>query len=205
MKSNDKARDADGKKVAGCLLWGVGRRRCHWFFAGLGSCKFPAIAVSNFFDSGCKMDNVSSFWQLGDELLGHTKISEDHKWLMVASKLAEQTRSKGECMNNLDLSKGPADFRSKDRSGFQEDNKFVSPNFNLLNSYCEVSENLSKGSLRSNIYTMNAVYQKSNVIVVNVPVNKCSINNHNIEEADNSSSSDNDNANDKRFKTLPAA
>ncbi|KAI9084008.1 hypothetical protein K1719_034004 [Acacia pycnantha] len=37
------------------------------------------------------MDSMHSFWQLGDELRGHSKTSEDHKWLMVASKLAEQT------------------------------------------------------------------------------------------------------------------
>ncbi|KAF2316419.1 hypothetical protein GH714_041760 [Hevea brasiliensis] len=51
------------------------------------------------------MDSMQSFWQLGDELRGQSKVSEDHKWLMAASKLAEQTRSKGERMNNLDLSK----------------------------------------------------------------------------------------------------
>ncbi|GAB4847972.1 hypothetical protein Ancab_027033 [Ancistrocladus abbreviatus] len=158
-----------------------------------------AQAVANFL-LGCQMDTVTSFWQLGDELRGDTKISDDHKWLMVASKLAEETRSKGKCMNNLDPSKGPADFRSRDRSGFQEDNKFESLNFNLLNSDWKVSNNLSKGFLRSYIYTMNAVYQKNNGIVVNVPVNKCSINNHNIKEANNSGTSNNDNANDKDLR-----
>jgi hypothetical protein len=52
-----------------------------------------------------KMESMHSFWQLGDELRGQSKVSEDHKWLMAASKLAEQTRTKGERMNNLDLSK----------------------------------------------------------------------------------------------------
>ncbi|GAB4849578.1 hypothetical protein Ancab_004373 [Ancistrocladus abbreviatus] len=155
----------------------------------------------------CKMDNINSFWQLGDELRRHTKISEDHKWLMVASKLAEQARSKGEQMNNLDLSKGVANFRPRDRFGFQEDNKFESLNFNLLNSNSKASDNLSKGSLRSNIYNMNVVYVKSNDSIVNLPIKKSSINNHNIKEANNTNSCNNENAiaNDKRFKSLPAA
>ncbi|PIA60344.1 hypothetical protein AQUCO_00300088v1 [Aquilegia coerulea] len=38
------------------------------------------------------MDGQLSFWQLGDELRRQSKISEDHKWFMAASKLAEQTR-----------------------------------------------------------------------------------------------------------------
>ena len=56
------------------------------------------------------MESLHSFWQLGDELRGQSKVSEDHKWLMVASKLAEQTQAKGERVNNLDLSKGLPDY-----------------------------------------------------------------------------------------------
>ncbi|GMH06847.1 hypothetical protein Nepgr_008687 [Nepenthes gracilis] len=119
-----------------------------------------------------KMDSMHSFWQLGDELRGHSKILEDHKWLMVASKLAEQTRSKGERMNNLDLSKGPADLRPMDRFGFQDDNKFESLNFNLLN--LDPKSGITDHNIRE--------------------VNKANIN-----------SDDNASANDKRFKTLPAA
>ncbi|KAI9084042.1 hypothetical protein K1719_034038 [Acacia pycnantha] len=90
------------------------------------------------------MDSMHSFWQLGDELRGHSKTSEDHKWLMVASKLAEQTRSKGERVNNLDLSKGPIETRSRDKFGIQEDNKFDTLNFSMLNLESKFTENNNK-------------------------------------------------------------
>ncbi|CAJ2647568.1 unnamed protein product [Trifolium pratense] len=133
------------------------------------------------------MDNMNSFWQLGDELRGHSKASEDHKWLMVASKLAEQ-RSKAERFNNLDLSKGPLD------------SKFT--------------ESMSKSSLRNGVYNMNAVYQKSNANLVgnmnsskysgNVQLNKDPHSNNN-DSNNNNNNENNTNATDKRFKTLPAA
>lgn len=144
---------------------------------------------------------MNSFWQLGDELRGQSKVAEDQKWFMAASKLAEQTRVKGERMNNLDLSKGPAETRARDKFGFQEDNKFESLNFNMLSLDSKVNENVSKSSFRNGIYNMNAVYQKNNASVVgNMTGNKYSnkeINNSNIN---------NESANtvEKRFKTLPA-
>ncbi|CAL8142815.1 unnamed protein product [Prunus armeniaca] len=147
------------------------------------------------------MDSMNSFWQLGDELRGQSKVAEDQKWFMAASKLAEQTRVKGERMNNLDLSKGPAETRARDKFGFQEDNKFESLNFNMLSLDSKVNENVSKSSFRNGIYNMNAVYQKNNASVVgNITGNKYSnkeINNSNIN---------NESANtvEKRFKTLPA-
>ncbi|CAO2831140.1 unnamed protein product [Amaranthus hypochondriacus] len=148
------------------------------------------------------MDGMHSFWQLGDELRGQSRSTEDHKWLMVASKLAEQTRSKGERMNNVDFSKGSADIRPRDRFGFQEENKFESLNFNMLSLDSKGPENLIKTSFRNNVYNMNAVYQKSNTsILENMPVNKSSINNESINNNNNL----NESANDKRFKTLPAA
>ncbi|KVH92815.1 Development/cell death domain-containing protein [Cynara cardunculus var. scolymus] len=52
---------------------------------------------------------MESYWQLGDELRGQSKVSEDQKWYAAASRLAEQTRLKGERRNNLDLSKFSAD------------------------------------------------------------------------------------------------
>ena len=147
------------------------------------------------------MDGMHSFWQLGDELRGQSRSSEDHKWLMVASKLAEQTRSKGERMNNVDFSKGSADIRPRDRFGFQEDNKFESLNFNMLSLDSKGPENLIKTSFRNNVYNTNAVYQKSNTsILENMPVNKSTIN-----ESINNNNNNNESANDKRFKTLPAA
>ncbi|KAF2316408.1 hypothetical protein GH714_041749 [Hevea brasiliensis] len=128
------------------------------------------------------MDSMQSFWQLGDELRGQSKVSEDHKWLMAASKLAEQTRSKGERMNNLDLSKGLAEIRPRDKIGFQEDNKFESLKFNMLNLESKMTENVGKVLSERNIKEPN--------------------NNNNNSNNNNENSANN--AVDKRFKTLPA-
>lgn len=158
------------------------------------------------------MDNMHSFWQLGDELRGHSKASEDHKWLMVASKLAEQ-RSKAERFNNLDLSKGPLKTRPRDKFGFQEENKFDTLNLSMLNLDSKFTENMSKSSLRNGVYNMNAVYQKSNVnFAGNMNSNKYSGNvqlskdpHNNNSNNNNNNNENNSNATDKRFKTLPAA
>lgn len=127
---------------------------------------------------------------------------------MVASKLAEQTRLKGERVNNLDLSKGPIETRSRDKFGFQEENKFDSLNLSMLNLDSKFTENVSKSSLRNGVYGMNAVYQKNNAnLVSNVISNKYNGNIlHNKEINNNTNNeSNNTNATDKRFKTLPAA
>lgn len=154
------------------------------------------------------MESIHSYWQLGDELRGQSKVAEDHKWLMVASKLAEQTRSKGERMNNLDLSKGAAETRVRDKFGFQEDNKFESLNFNMLNLDSKVNENVSKSSFRNGIYNMNSVYQKNNATFVgNLAGNKYNGNNLSNKETNNSGNNNNNetvNVVEKRFKTLPA-
>ncbi|KAM0067199.1 putative DCD domain-containing protein NRP [Helianthus debilis subsp. tardiflorus] len=55
------------------------------------------------------MENMQSYWQLGDELRGQSIVSEDQQWYAAASRLAEQTRSKGERRNNLDMSKVSVD------------------------------------------------------------------------------------------------
>lgn len=159
----------------------------------------------------CEMESISSFWQLGDDLRGQSKVSEDHKWFMAANKLAEQTRFKGERANNLDLSKGPVETRQRDKNMFQEENKFDSLNFNMLNLNLDskMSENLSRNSLRNGIYNMNAVYPKSGGMGVgNLIGNKYSGNNHSIKESTNNYNNNNENLNtnnavDKRFKTLP--
>ncbi|KAA8548235.1 hypothetical protein F0562_004504 [Nyssa sinensis] len=158
----------------------------------------------------CNMENMNSFWQLGDELRGQSKVSEDHKWLMAASRLAEQTRLKGERRNNLDLSKGSAEIRPRENVGFQEDNKFESLNFNMLNLDSKMTENVSKNSFRNGIYNMNAVYQKSNGNNLgNMTTSKYSGSNH-TKEPNNNNNNNNESTNtnsavDKRFKTLPAA
>ncbi|KAK4410007.1 B2 protein, partial [Sesamum angolense] len=175
---------------------------------GEGVSWFNAILV-------CSMESIHSFWQLGDELRGQSKVSEDHKWLVAASQLSEQTRPKAECRINLDLSKGSAEVRPRDKYGFQEDNKFESFNFNMLNLESKMNENVTKNSPRNVIYNMNPMYQNPNASFVgNVIGGKySSINNskeHNNNNSSNNSNSKEDitnatNAVDKRFKTLPAA
>nr|KJB40683.1 hypothetical protein B456_007G073500 [Gossypium raimondii] len=160
------------------------------------------------------MGSMDSFWQLGDYLRGQSKASEDNHWLMVASKLAEQTRTKGERLSNLDLSKGPAEIRTRDKFGFREDNKFENLNFNMLNLDSKIGDNVSKSSFRNGTYNINAVYQKNNSNSLgNLAGNKYSGNNHSSKYVNNNSSTSNNNSNensannavDKRFKTLPAA
>lgn len=160
------------------------------------------------------MDSMHSFWQLGDELRGQSRVTEDQSWLRAASRLAEQTRSKGERMNNLDLSKGLAEIRPREKIIYHEDNNFenFNFNFNMLNLDSKVAENVSKSSFRNGIYNMNAVYQKnSGHSTGNVIVNKYGGHNLSVKEVDNNSNNNNNNndnnansALDKRFKTLPA-
>ncbi|KAK0589305.1 hypothetical protein LWI29_012414 [Acer saccharum] len=157
------------------------------------------------------MDSMHSFWQLGDELRGQSKTTEDQSWLRAASRLAEQTGTKGERMNNLDLSKAPAEIRPRDRIMYREDNNYegFNMNFNMMNLDSKVAENVSKSSFRNGIYSMNTVYQKnSGLNMGNLMVNKYNGNNFNVKEVDSNSNNINDNnlnnAVDKRFKTLPA-
>ncbi|KAG2316302.1 hypothetical protein Bca52824_019424 [Brassica carinata] len=117
---------------------------------------------------------MESFWQLGDELRGQSRASEDHKWSTVATKLAEHTRMKGERMNNLDLSKAYSEFRPSDKFSFQENNL----NFNIkMTSKVEANMKVNK-------YSGNVVAKK---------------------ELSSNNNDSNDNAVDKRFKTLPAS
>lgn len=156
-----------------------------------------------------QMENMHSFWQLGDELRGQSRVSEDHKWLMVASKLAEQTMCKSERMNNADILKGPAEIRPRDKISYQEDNKFESFNFNMLNMESKMTENVSKSCFRNSIYETNAVCQKSNLNSIgSMASNKYSSNHFNKDASASAANSENCSANnavDKRFKTLPAS
>ncbi|KAF2598614.1 hypothetical protein F2Q68_00011648 [Brassica cretica] len=141
---------------------------------------------------------MESFWQLGDELRGQTqsRASEDHKWSTVATKLAEQTRMKGERFNNLDLSKagGYSEFRPTDKFSFQDNNNNM---FNLGGKY-------GKAPMQSNVYNMNDFKSggsmKVNKYNGNVVANKELSNKYNSKH-----NNSNDNAVDKRFKTLPAS
>lgn len=155
------------------------------------------------------MESIRDFWQLGDELRGHSKNSEDQKWLMAATKLEEQTRSKGERRINLDLSKGYAEIRPRDNYGFQGENKFDSLNFNILNLETKMNENVMKSSMR-NIYDTNAAYHNPVAnFMGNISGSK--YNNSNLSKEPYKSNNDKEegnyasNAADKRFKTLPAA
>ncbi|GMI67098.1 Asparagine-rich protein 2 [Hibiscus trionum] len=136
---------------------------------------------------------------------------------MAASKLAEQTRIKGERMSNLDLSKGPSEIRTRDKFGLQEYNKFENLNFSMLNLDAKMGDNVSKSSFQNGTYNMNAVYLKNNSNGLgnrNLTGSKYSGNNHSNKDVDNKSKTNNNNSNengnsnnavDKRFKTLPAA
>lgn len=161
------------------------------------------------------MESIHSFWQLGDVLRGQSRVSEDQQWLVAASRLAEQTSSKPERRINLDLSKGLAEVRPRDNIGFQEDNKFESFNFNMLNLETKLNESVTKSSLRNDIYNMSAVYQNLNSASTLGNISGSKYNNSNCIAESNSSNSntvnskeENVNASngvDKRFKTLPAA
>lgn len=142
------------------------------------------------------MESMRSFWQLGDELRGQSKASEDQKWLMAASKLADQTRSKGERSNNLDLSKGPVDIRPREKFGFQEENKFETFNFNMMNSELKFNT----------VYDFNDFGQKH---LSGGKFGYTQLNREGNNGGNNfSSTHNNDSMNvtaDKRFRTLPAS
>lgn len=176
----------------------------------------PPVPLQAF----AKMDNL---WQLGDEFRGQSKVSEDHQWSIITSKLAEMTRSKDERMNNLDYSRNPVETKSWDKLGFQEDNKFENLNLGLVNLDLKMNEATVKSPFRNNVYNMNPVYQKSNTNSVssfklNTGISKYAsgkevnnnnssntniINNSNISSSNNINNSSNA-AGDKRFKTLPS-
>lgn len=156
-----------------------------------------------------------SFWQLGDELRGQSKVSEDQKWMVAASRLAEQTRSKAERRINLDLSKISTDFSPRKAFNFQEDNKFENFNFNMLNIDPRMNENVTKTSLSNGNYNMYAVYQNPNISTMgNISGSKYS-NINSMKEPNNTYINNGNNQSnkeeamnggaDKRFKTLPAA
>ncbi|XP_010514392.1 PREDICTED: B2 protein [Camelina sativa] len=162
---------------------------------------------------------MDSFWQLGDELRGQTRATEDHKWSTVATKLAEQTRMKGERMNNLDLSKGYTEFRpnNDNKFSFQDSNNNL--NFNMLNLDAKFGDPMIMGkasSMQGNVYNMNTALQKNDFKSGgnNAKINKYSGNvvaNKEMSNNNKHSNNSNDNGNmmnlavDKRFKTLPAS
>ncbi|ERN19637.1 B2 protein [Amborella trichopoda] len=178
------------------------------------------------------MASQYSFWQLGEELRGQSKATEEHQWMMVASKLAEQLRSKAPRINNIDPTKAPAEPRVKEKSNSQDDNKFETFNFDLMNLDLKMNDATTKIPYRNGGYNVINSYQKSNMTNinnVNVAVNNISNFNSTIStgklnmnishNVNNNSHNNNNNSNncvisgngnsnnsavDKRFKTLPS-
>ncbi|CAA7409106.1 unnamed protein product [Spirodela intermedia] len=108
---------------------------------------------------------MDSFWQLGDELRGQLRVSEDHQWSVITSKLAELTVAKGERMNYIDPSRILMEAKPKERVGFQEDNgKFENPSLHAMNLDFKVNDAIDKISLRNGMYGMNTVYTRNNNI-----------------------------------------
>ncbi|PKU84933.1 B2 protein [Dendrobium catenatum] len=169
----------------------------------------------------CKMD---SLWQLGDEFRGQSKVSEDHQWSVITSKLAEMTRSKGERINNFDYPRNIVETKPWEKLGFQEEGSFDNLSLGLMNMDMKMNEAATKSSFRNNVYNLNSMYQKNNVnnvnnFKMNAGINKyansitikdanhnsngINVNNNN-NNINGNNSSNNNNVVDKRFKTLPS-
>ncbi|KAK1309002.1 hypothetical protein QJS10_CPA09g01201 [Acorus calamus] len=151
---------------------------------------------------------MENFSQLSDELRSQLRVAED-PWLLVTSKLAEQTKMKGERTINLDLSRNPVETKLKERNWVQEDNKYESLNFGMMKLDIKMNKTVDKMSLRNTLYNMNSVYPKSNVLNnYNMSIGKSKFTNSNVNKEANNNSGGNNNSNnsavDKRFKTLPS-
>ncbi|KAI0505004.1 hypothetical protein KFK09_015961 [Dendrobium nobile] len=167
---------------------------------------------------------MDSLWQLGDEFRGQSKVSEDHQWSVITSKLAEMTRSKGERINNFDYPRNIVETKPWEKLGFQEEGNFDNLSLGLMNMDMKMNEAATKSSFRNNVYNLNSMYQKNNVnnvnnFKMNAGINKyansitikdvnnnsnginANINNNNVN---GNNSSNNNNIADKRFKTLPS-
>lgn len=167
---------------------------------------------------------MDSLWQLGDEFRGQSKVSEDHQWSVITSKLAEMTRSKGERINNFDYPRNVVETKPWEKLGFQDDGNFENLSIGLMNMDLKMNEAATKSSFRNSMYNLNSMYQKNNVnnlnsfkmnagitkyansIAIKDANNNSSIinannNNNNINGGSNHN---NNNVVDKRFKTLPS-
>ncbi|KAK1280429.1 hypothetical protein QJS04_geneDACA018216 [Acorus gramineus] len=130
---------------------------------------------------------MEDLW-LGDDLRSQLRVAED-PWQFVTSKLTEQTKMKGERLNNLDISRSPTETKLKEKNWVQEDNKYESLNFRMMNFDMKMNETAGKASLRNGLYNMNVVYPKNNLN---------SMNSYNMSIGKGKV------AIDKRFKTLPS-
>jgi hypothetical protein len=96
------------------------------------------------------MDNL---WHLGDEFRGQPKVSEDHQWSLMTSKLAELTRSNGERVNNVDYSHCPVEpnpYYKYDKFSYQDDPKMESLKLGLMNLDLKMNEPSFKTPFRNN-------------------------------------------------------
>lgn len=162
---------------------------------------------------------------MGDEFRGQSKVSEDHQWSVITSKLAEMTRSKGERINNFDYPRNIVETKPWEKLGFQEDGYFENLSLGLMNMDLKMNEAATKSSFRSSVYNMNSMYQKNNVnnvnnfkmnaaitkyansIAIKDANNNCNCinpNNNNNNINGNNNNNSNNNVVDKRFKTLPS-
>lgn len=120
------------------------------------------------------MDNL---WHLGDEFRGQPKVSEDHQWSLMTSKLLELTRSNVERVNNVDYSHNPVErnpYYKYDKFSYQDDPKMENLNLGLMNLDLKMNEPSLKSQFRNNYcnnmnmnmnVNMNVgppAYQKSN-------------------------------------------
>ncbi|KAI4375388.1 hypothetical protein MLD38_013266 [Melastoma candidum] len=157
------------------------------------------------------MDNMRSFWKLGDELRGQSRVSEDHQWLIAASKLAERMRPKGDHTNYPDVLKPPFEHKMWEKVARQEENKCdLNLNFSMLTLESTMTESMSKIHIRNGVYDANPVCQKRNLNSSGNPTShKYYSDSYCNKELLPAKTTDDDNNNvnnvvDKRFKTLPA-
>ncbi|XP_078428623.1 DCD (Development and Cell Death) domain protein [Wolffia australiana] len=108
---------------------------------------------------------MESFWQLGDDLRGQLKVSDDHQWSVITSKLAELIVARGERMNHLDPNRILLENKPRERTLLQEENpsKFENPNFQSLSHDLKVNDAIDKMTLKHGMYYgMNTAYTRYN-------------------------------------------
>lgn len=160
---------------------------------------------------------MNNLWQRDDEFRGHSKMTEDHKWFAIASKLAEIGRTDRERSNNVDYSNNLVEAKSWEKRGFQEEDNIANINIGMMNLMSDASV---KGSFPNGAYNLHPVYQKNNInnfnnfmmnTGINANVNSSKdvnnnnmVNNHNINNTSNCGNNNINNVADRRFKTLPS-
>lgn len=126
------------------------------------------------------MDNL---WHLGDEFRGQPKVSEDHQWSMMTSKLAQLTRSNGERGNNVDYSHNPVQpnpYHKYDKFSYQDDPKMDNLNLGMMNLDLKMNEPALKTQFHNNYINNINMNMNMNVNMnMGLPVYQKSNNNNN--------------------------